>query len=229
MIGVALLVGIIIIYGNVLRTGVAGIVGSVGLVARLPFVWWQSVYGVESLTKTIATLQKETQDLHGELLRTKRGIPTRVERLQKVNVYSEYALNNKNIFTIAAGSRDGIVVGAPVFLSAHVFLGRVTTVTEKWSEVQTIFDDHMQIATRVSDAGIAALLQGGREPRVTMIDRTKKIAVGDTVYTASRNIPYGLVIGEIHAVEQVGAFFEAQITPPYDMNTIEQVFVNVSL
>jgi len=62
-----------------------------------------------------------------------------------------------------------------------------------------------------------------------MIDKTKNPAIGDKVYLASRDLPYGLVVGEIRSIRdgEGGVFKEADVAPPYALGDLSEVLVYV--
>lgn len=110
------------------------------------------------------------------------------------DVYSRYPLNFKNELLVNAGQNDNIKInGAAIF--DGILVGRVRGVGEKTSVVQTVFDPGFNLPVRIGKSKADALLAGGVEPRLTMIQKNAEVSPGDLVYSASQDLEYGLLIG----------------------------------
>jgi len=143
-----------------------------------------------------------------------------------VPVYSQYPLNLKNEFSIAAGSADGIVAGNVAL--AHGFLVGVVEKTFEYSSiVQTVFDSRFQLPVRIGAAGADALLRGGNEPALTLIAANAAVSEGDEVYSAGSGMPYGVPLGALRSLHDASdkVFREASLAVPYNPGNIEQLTI----
>lgn len=141
-------------------------------------------------------------------------------------VYSTYPFNNRHEITVTAGLADGVKIGMPVAVGS-AFFGRVKDVFENYSVIQTIFDKDWKSAVRVGAGGVDALLIGGQEPRLAMVDKMASFKEGDKVYTASQGFPYGTLIGSVAAVSDnpTGVWQEAILELPYRFNELREVSI----
>jgi rod shape-determining protein MreC len=142
-----------------------------------------------------------------------------------IKVFSTYPFNIKNQITINAGEKQGIKKSAAVILKQDILVGQVVEVFENYSVVRTIFEPDWQLPVRIGKDEINALFQGGTEPKVNLIDKEKPLQVGDVVYSASREFPYGLKIGEISEIKETsaGVFKEAILKMPFNVNELREV------
>lgn len=150
----------------------------------------------------------------------------RGEASLKVHVYSQYPLNLKNQFSIAAGSLDGIAVG-DIALSNGYLVGVVEKVFERSALVQTVFDKRFQSPVRIGAAGADALLRGGNDPELTLIPTNAAVEEGDEVYAAADGMPYGTVIGSLRGLHDSGdkVFREASLSVPYNAGSLEELTI----
>ena len=143
-------------------------------------------------------------------------------------IFSTYPFNTKSILIINAGSGQGIKESIPVTTGENILTGQIMEVYENYSRVRTVFDPLWQIPVRIGEKEIDGLLQGGPSPRVALIEKDKLIQVGDLVYSASENFPYGLKIGEVEEIKESasgGAFKEAILKMPFNINELREVNV----
>jgi rod shape-determining protein MreC len=142
-----------------------------------------------------------------------------------IKVFSTYPFNIKNQITINAGEKQGIKKSAAVILKQDILVGQVVEVFENYSVVRTIFDPDWQLPVRIGKDEINALFQGGTEPKVNLIDKEKPLQVGDVVYSASKEFPYGLKIGEISEIKETsaGVFKEAILKMPFNVNELREI------
>jgi rod shape-determining protein MreC len=136
-------------------------------------------------------------------------------------VYSRYPFAFKDELSVDAGSDQGVGVGAAAVFDG-VLVGKVSKTYSSTSLIQTLFDPRMKVAVRVGKGAVDALLQGGLEPRLTLISKNAKIAKGDVVYSADYSAPYGISIGTVGdvALSPDNLFQEASVSFPYDLNTV---------
>jgi len=106
-------------------------------------------------------------------------------------------------------------------------LYQVIEVFERYSIARTIFDSNFQVPVRIGDREINGLLKGGDKIKISMIEKDKEIQVGDFVFTASAEFPYGMKLGEISEIEDFSgsAFKEAFLLPSISINELRNVLV----
>lgn len=142
-------------------------------------------------------------------------------------VYSSFPFNYKHLLAVNAGSASGVAVGMPVTLEGNILIGQVIEVSDDQSLVRTIFDKDWSLPVRIGVAERDALLVGGQNPKLTLIDRKVEINEGDAVVSAKKDLPYGLKIGEISAVRDLitTSFKEADLIFPYDPKDLRKVAI----
>lgn len=144
-------------------------------------------------------------------------------------IYSTFPFNHKHLLTLNAGSEDGVEVGAPVTLEGNILLGQIIEVSARQSVARTIFDKEWSLSARIGVNYADALLVGGQNPRLTLIDKSDPVLEGETIFSAQKDFPYGLKIGTVKAVRDLVAhsFKEAEIELPYSIKTLREVAVLV--
>ncbi len=142
-------------------------------------------------------------------------------------VYSTYPFNHRDYLMVAAGAADGVQPGMAVTADGNYLLGQVTEVFDRYSTIRTIFDQNWSLSVRAGDQGENALLISGQQPGLTMIDKKSVLKTGDSVYSASRDFPYGLKIGSVGEVtdSSAAAFRQAALEFPYPFNDLQEVAI----
>ncbi len=198
-----------------------------GAFPRAPFLVVKNWILSTNLVEELAKADLENQSLRAEISRLTLGLKPSSGQLLKAKIYSSYPFNDKSLIVLAKGASEGIRVGDIVLAARNVFLGQVVDVGDSWSEVRTVFDISKNIPVRIGTDGIAALLIGGPAPIISMIDKSRAVANQDLVYLASRDLPYGLVVGEISNIREpsIGAFKQADVLFSYSLVSIEEVLV----
>lgn len=146
------------------------------------------------------------------------------------NVYSTYPFNHKSEVAIDADASDGIVVGQTVLAGESILLGRVVEVFDNYSVVQVLNDPNIKLPVRIGDSATDAILTGGAEAQLKMITSDAKIAVGDVIYSASKDFPYGLKVGKIKKLitSDADAFKEAIVELPYRLGDLREVLILIN-
>lgn len=195
----------------------------------LPALAVKNILGNSSLASRVAKLELENKGLRSQKDMLSKGISFSKTNAIIAKVHASYPFNNKNAITIAAGKSVGVEPGDAVFVSDGIFLGTVSRADDSWSEVSTVFDINRKLPVRIGGRGVPALLTGGNTIKVSMIDKSKEVAEGEAVYTASRDLPYGVTIGSLKNIRDnsVGAFKEADVEPPYSILDLSEVYVEI--
>jgi len=175
-------------------------------------------------------LKQENENLKAQIQKLEIGnwkleIPR--DNYLTAKVFSTYPFNIKNQITINIGEKQGVKKMMAVTVGDNLLLGQVVEVFENYSIVQTIFDPHWQLPVRIGKEEINGLFQAGNEPKVVLIEKEKAIQIGDVVYSASQEFPYGLKIGEISEIKETtaGVFKEAILKIPFNVNELREVRV----
>lgn len=171
-------------------------------------------------------LREENAILKSQLHEVPRACA--VPALASATVLSTYPLNAKSAITLNLGSVEGVKNGAAVTLGTRILVGRITGVFAHTSVAKTVYDPEWQLPVRIGMREIDGLLVGGADPKVTLIPKSKPIAAGDVVYSASSDVPYGLEIGVIRSISQDagGAFQYAQMDVAFSVNDLRIVGIS---
>lgn len=143
----------------------------------------------------------------------------------EANVFSTYPFNMKDTIAVDRGANDGVADGMVATVADSILLGQVTGVDEHSAVVRTIFDSHWQLPVRIGPDNINGLFEGGNDPRVVLVE--KPIKVGDGVFSAAKEFPLGIKIGEIKEIKEEagGIFKEATIRTPYSIGDVRMVYL----
>lgn len=187
------------------------------------------------------TLVQENQDLRAQIQRYSipnlaaellavSGTSTINANFLAVKVFSTYPFNIKSEITINAGADQGLKSGMVVVLGQNILIGQVKEVSAGISIVQTVFDPTFELPVRVGDKEIDSLFQGGSDPKIILIDKTKSIQNGDFVYSAGSFLPYGLKLGDVAEVKEnmAGVFKEATVKIPFNVSDLRDVNVIIN-
>lgn len=138
---------------------------------------------------------------------------------------------------INRGTNDGVRRGMAVTHGENL-VGRIVEVGAGWSRVRLILDARSAIPALTNDSRAAGLVvgEGPGELRMTYIEHSAKVQVGDVVVTAHLGkvltedeapLPGGLVIGTITSVSQKeeGLYQSAVLKSPVDFRYLFDVLV----
>lgn len=133
---------------------------------------------------------------------------------------------------INKGSRDGVVMGAPVIIDGATLIGVITDVHDTVSTCRLLLHpDTALSAGIVLDEGppISGLIQGKQYTSVmlTTVPKDKPLSPEQTVVSLTQNelIPPGLLIGTIQRIETTddAVYQQATLLLPYDPDTLSVV------
>ena len=181
----------------------------------------------EKSTDENVSLRRENQELLAQIQRSNLFGENTNENadLFVAKVFSSYPFNVKNTVTVSGGENDGIKKNMTATIGQNIFGGRVSEVFEDYSVIQTVFDPSWQMSVRIGSREVDGLLEGGNEPKVILIERNKPLEIGEVVYSASKDFPYGLKIGEVAGIEEKagGVFKEAVLKIPFNVNELREI------
>jgi len=128
---------------------------------------------------------------------------------------------------INRGVEDGIKPDDPVIISEGILVGKVIKVENDMATVRLISDNQSRIAATVlnSDHSMGVVEGGyGISIRMDFIPRNETVRAGDKIITSGleTNIPLGLLIGSVAAVENEAyqPFQQAVLAPTADLSKL---------
>lgn len=140
-------------------------------------------------------------------------------------IYSTYPFNNRNLLTVNAGAESGVRIGMPATIEGKILLGQVIEVFENKSIIRTFFDKDFSLPIRIGEKEANALLVGGQDPRLSLIDKSSDIKEGDSVFSAGRDFPYGMAVGTVGIISSANSLLEASLMTPYQISDLREVYI----
>lgn len=139
---------------------------------------------------------------------------------------------NNAVLRVAAGARDGVKKGMPVYSEA-ILIGIVASTTPRISTIELLSSPNIKVAVKTS-SGASGLIVGTEEknrPVATTIDRvlqTETMQAGDEVVTSGEDeLPANTLVGEISTIlsEAREPFQKAQVTLYVNPENLKRVFI----
>ncbi len=120
------------------------------------------------------------------------------------DVISMDGTNWMNIFTINAGSENGIKEG-DVVICGDGLVGRISSVGRNWAKVISIIDESSKISFKVSgNLKLIGIVESSSDGELSgfMLDDQAKVSEGDKIITSGLGTyPAGITIGKITKVK----------------------------
>ncbi|WP_027398124.1 rod shape-determining protein MreC [Anaerovorax odorimutans] len=140
-----------------------------------------------------------------------------------------------NIFTINAGSKDGLYKDA-VVMDGYGLIGRVLDLGSNWSKVISIIDESNSVSFKVQrekDKDLLGILSGDGKGGLTgfMLDPEAAVVEGDLLITTGMGMyPEGIAIGKVDKIElnPDTLLKTLKIESTVDFKSIEKVTVIIS-
>ncbi len=133
---------------------------------------------------------------------------------------------------IDIGEESEVKIGNAVIVGEGIMIGKVVRVNNDSSEVQLLTDRQSKVASTIMNLDRSiGLIEGGYGLSVQMnfIPQNELVKIGDTIITSGleEKVPYGLIIGQIEAVEKetYQPFQRAIIEPVIDLDKIRTLSV----
>jgi rod shape-determining protein MreC len=173
-------------------------------------------------------LKNHNLELEAQLLNLRIGnTDEKAKDRVMAKVYSLYPFSNRSEIVINKGLNVGIKEGMVVVVENKVMVGKVKTVYETSSIVQTIFDKSFKIPVRIGETETDAFYDGGLTAKLSLIDSKSQIKEEDFVLAADKDLPYGLVLGRITGITNATPLKEARLQPVYELKNLRNVVVIV--
>lgn len=156
----------------------------------------------------------------------KSQLPNSLRGKTEAFVYSKYPFNLKSELMINVGRSGGVEEGSAVIFRGDL-IGKIIKIFDAASLAVTVFDSRFQVAVRVGEKATEALFVGGNRPKLTLIPKSAKLAVGDRIYSAGQGFSYGLPMGEVAdvSISPDQSFMEAGVRFQYDLNAARVVSI----
>ncbi len=218
--------------GQLLFTPKAYLVSRLGAAFQAPVTFLRSVATRTSLMRDLGALSLENQSLRAQL-HAAQNAPSLIKQNNKryiaAPLYSSYPLTISSKLLIGGGTAAGILDQATVLAAPGIFLGQIERSQEQKAVVRTIFDPGWELAVKIGENQVDALLIGGQEPRLTLISKRKPLNEGESVYLVSRDFPHGLTLGTVAELRQSkdSLFFEGRLLLPYAIADLNQVYIQL--
>jgi len=185
------------------------------------------IFSLSSIVQENKDLKLQIEDLKNEADANQNNYSLKASSNSIIaKIFSVYPFNQKNRIYANVGSNDGTFLGQAVTVSKTIFLGQVSNVKKDQSEIVTSYDPKFTLPVKIGKEEIQGLLQGGVNPRITLIDKTKNISSSDKIIASSKDIPFGLFVGTISKVyeDETKSFLEADIVLPYQISEIKNIY-----
>lgn len=145
--------------------------------------------------------------------------------LTDARIISREAGNFSTVLTLDRGKAHGIKKNMPVIAPEGLF-GYVSEVGLDWCRVMTVVETATSVGAYTDRTGVTGVVEGdlelrsGGKCRMTYIEATSDIRVGDKVFTSGEGsiYPSGLLLGYITSIQadEASRTLIAEITPAID-------------
>lgn len=204
-----------------------------------------SIWDIDAENKR---LSKENEDLHRQLIDAQltqneyedlKSLHSALNYAQSkgfedyitVDVIAKDTGNWYNMFTIGAGTNDGITKNSAV-MNGNGLVGMVYEVGSNWGKVITIIDNKSNIAFEVlsADKTYDGILHGSVSSVISgeLLDTEAQIEVGNIVVTSGLGIyPKGIHIGHISEInyDENELLTSIVVEPSVDFKNIDRLFI----
>jgi rod shape-determining protein MreC len=132
---------------------------------------------------------------------------------------------------IDKGLKDGISKNMPVITEQKNLLGKISEVYDNFSRVMLISNKDSSFDANVSEKEIYGIIRGEGGFRVSFerVPHDQDLKVGDILVTSALGgvFPKGLLVGQVKEVKKsdVDPFQQAEVSPFFDINNLETLFV----
>lgn len=138
---------------------------------------------------------------------------------------------SEDFILINKGFEDGVSKDLPVITSQKILLGKINKVYKNYSKVMLLTNKESSFDGKIAEKEILGqvLGKGNFKAIFDLIPPEKEISEGDLVETSALGgiFPRGLLVGKIGKVQKsdIQTFYQAEISPLFDLNKLEIVFI----
>lgn len=158
-------------------------------------------------------------------------------RFQDAMIVGRESGNYMTVFTLNAGTLQGVAVNMPVVTERGV-VGAVTEVGLTWSKATTVIEYGSSVGVYCERSGAIGIAEGTYELRsrslcrVNYLDATADVAVGDRFFTSGLGnvYPRGMCLGEVSRIyaDEYGRGMIAELAPAVDLSSLSRVMIVTS-
>lgn len=233
---------IVIIGRSAIATAVAPLQISTGHLRNFYAFWADALFNIRELKlKNQELIQKNLELESSQALLS--NLASENETLKKqLNFMQESDKNllgasiisrdyqNSRSFIIDAGASSGLFVGMTVLAGGGNIVGQIISITEKTSQVRTIFDMASKISSITQISRISGLARGmGSDLVLDLVPKSYDLKINEMIISSGQDgiWPKGLVVGKIAAIDsdQNQIFKIAHLESLIDWHKLDQVFI----
>ena len=183
---------------------------------------------IDTLNVKNKVLEKDNEDLRAQLnFKSKNKL-----NLLGAEVVAKNIQTTDQVVVLNRGSDDGVKIGQPMIMGEGILVGKIIKTDNNISFARLLNDNQSKVAATItnSDHSLGVVEGGfGLSIKMNFIPRNENVAIGDQIITSGieQNIPRGLIIGKIAAVENESyqPFQQAVITPSTEYQKINLVSI----
>jgi len=175
----------------------------------------------------ISQLEEENQSLKNSL----NYIDNESKDFITAKIIGRTTLNSQ-IFILNKGSENNIIKGLAVVYNNGIMLGKISQVEENISYLTLLTDNQSEIAVKILNSDkTMGLVKGelGVNTKIEMIPQDEELKINDIVVTSGleRNIPEGLLVGEVQEINQNPSELlkEAFLEPYFNLKNLDYVMI----
>lgn len=138
---------------------------------------------------------------------------------------------SKDTLVINKGLMDGILEGMPVINEGRVLIGKITDVSENFSNVILISNRESSFDVEIQAIEVNGLVKGKGDFQLflDLIPENQEIQEGDLITTTAIGgiFPKGILVGKIQKIlsNDMKPFQQAEVSPLFDITKLEIVFI----
>lgn len=186
---------------------------------------------------SLSVQQAELNQLREEnnILRSQLNFVKNDSSIVVANVIGKSPDSSSNILLIDRGSNDEIKEGQAVITGDGILVGKIIKTESNIAQVKILTDNQSRVSASILNQDKTIGVVNGEHNlrlKLTLIPLTETIKQGDIVVSSNldRNIPRGLLIGQIESVEKelYQPFQTAVIKPATDLNKLSIISVLIN-
>jgi rod shape-determining protein MreC len=173
----------------------------------------------------LSELKKENEILREALdLGLEKEFKISLAQIISKDISQDFILVNK-------GSKDGIEENMPVITSQKILVGKIYKVYKNYSRAMLLTNKENSFGGKIVGKETLGEVSGEGNLKIIfdLIPQEKEISEGDLVETTVLGgvFPKGLLVGKIGKIQKsdVQSFYQAEISPFFDPDKLETIFI----